>query len=299
MATEQVTPETETEATSALDRVISVAQDIRATPPAFVGLVIFSFVAVITIIGPYIIPYDPTAIHPAHVNEAPNAKFLLGTDPLGRDLLSRVIVGGQTSLALGLSAVGLSLAAGVPIGLTSGYYRGRIDEILMRTMDIMMSIPGLLLGLLILTALPPNLLNVIIAIGIVYTPRIARVVRSATLEESTKEYVEAARAQNEDESYILFGEIMPNVVGPILVEGSVRIGFAIILGASLSFLGLGTQPPAADWGYMINQARRHMTTNPYYLLWPSVALIVTVFSVNMLGDGLRDVFDTKGQGEEV
>jgi len=295
MATEQ----DRVEIPSRWARVVSFAGEVRSSPMALLGLSVIGFVGFVTLIGPFIVPHDPTQINGGHINEGPSARFLLGTDPLGRDLLSRVILGGQTSLRLGFSAVGLALAMGVPIGLSAGYFRGRLDELLMRTMDILMSIPALLLGLLILSALPPNLTNTIIAIGVVYTPRIARVVRSTTLEISNEEYIEAAKAQDEPTSYILFGEILPNAAAPILIEGSIRVGFAILIGASLSFLGLGTQPPSPDWGYMINQARDHMFQNPWYLLWPSIALSLTVFSVNMLGDGLRDVLDTRSRGEEL
>jgi peptide/nickel transport system permease protein len=295
MATEQ----TSIELPSRYEQLQSTAAEIRQTPKAFVGLTLLTIITVLSVLGPYLVPYDPTAIHSNHLLEGPSAQFLLGTDPLGRDLLSRVIIGGRTSLLLGFGSVGLALALGVPIGLTAGYAQGKVDEVIMRVMDLMMSIPTLLLGLLILTALSSNVWNAIFAVGVVYAPRIARVVRSATLEESNSEYVQSAKSQGESTPYILFGEILPNITAPILVEGSIRVGFAILIGSSLSFLGLGAQPPNPDWGYMINTARGHLFQSPWFLLWPSIALTLTVFSVNMLGDGLRDVFDTKYGGDEL
>lgn len=284
---------------SRTERVLAIIYQIRGNTKAMVGLVILIPILLASLFGPYIAPYDPTIPHPSHVYERPSQKFLLGTDHLGRDLLSRVLIGGRTSLLLGFSSVALALLFGIPLGLTAGYMRGRVDEVIMRVMDIFMSIPSLLLGLLILTVLPSNVWNAIFAIGIVYTPRIARVVRSATLNVSTKEFVLAAKAQGESGWYILGGEILPNITAPIFVEASIRVGFAILLGASLSFLGLGAQPPHPDWGFMVSVARTHIWNTPWYLIWPSVALALTVFSVNMLGDGLRDVFDTKLESDKL
>lgn len=250
-------------------------------------------------LGPLIAPYDPNATHVLDRFAAPGGKYLLGTDHLGRDLLSRVIMGGRVSLLLGFASTGLALALGIPVGLTAGYLRGRVDELLMRFMDLLMSIPTLLLGLLILTALPPQLLNIILAIGVVYTPRIARVVRSATLSVRNQDFVLAAQARGESKWYIMFKEILPNIIPPIVVEGSIRVGFAILIGTSLSFLGIGAQPPNPDWGYMISIARQHMFQSPWFLLWPSIALGLSIFAMNMLGDGLRDVLDTTVDSEEL
>lgn len=244
-------------------------------------------------LGKIIAPYDPLTPHPTYRFDDLGGKFLLGTDHMGRDLLSRVIIGGQKSLIIGFGATGVSLLAGVPIGLFTGYVKGRSDELLMRLMDIMMSIPVLLLGILLVVAFGSNLLNVLLAIGIVFTPRIARVARSATLSESEEPYVLSAKARGESMPHILFREILPNVTAPIVVEGSVRVGYAIVIGASLSFLGLGAGPPHPSWGYMISQARLYMYQSPWYILWPSIALVATIMSMNLLGDGLRDVLDPR------
>lgn len=263
------------------------------------GLSILIPLIIISVLAPILAPYDPNETHMLHRYAGLGGEFLLGTDHMGRDILSRVLFGGRTTLLLGFGAVALALLMGVPIGLVAGYNGGRIDEAIMRVMDSIMSIPTLLLGILLLTLLPPSVFNVILAVGVVYTPRIARVVRSGTLSVKREAFVKAAQSRGESDSYILFKEILPNVMPPIIVEGSVRIGFAILIGASLSFLGLGAQPPYPDWGFMVSTAREHIYQTPWFLLWPSLALAVTILSINVLGDGLRDVLDPKVTGEEV
>jgi len=262
-----------------------------------IGLSVLLPIVLVAILGETIAPYDPTETHVADRYAQPGGEFILGTDHLGRDLLSRIILGGRTSLLLGFGATALALVFGVPVGLTAGYAKGRVDEVLMRIMDIIMSVPTLLLGLLILVVLPSSILNIVMAIGAVYAPRIARVTRSATLSVSEEEYVMAAKARGESNPYILFREILPNVTGPIVVEGSVRIGYAIMIGTSLSFLGLGTGPPNPDWGFMISTARAHIYQTPWFLIWPSLALLLTVMATNLIGDGLRDVLDPRETGD--
>lgn len=262
-------------------------------PKIAIGLGILVPIVIVSLLGDLVTPYDPLANHLADRYAAPSGEYLLGTDHLGRDLLSRIIVGGRTSLLLGFGATTISLLGGVPIGLLAGYSGGRIDEWLMRIMDIIMSVPTLLLGLLILVALPSSIINVIFAIGLVFIPRIARVTRSATLAEREESYILAAQARGESSSHILFREILPNVTAPIAVEGSIRVGYAIMIGTSLSFLGLGSGPPYPDWGFMISVAREHLYQTPWYILWPSLALLLTIMATNLLGDGLRDVLDPK------
>lgn len=266
-------------------------------PKIATALVILVPAILLTILGETITPHDPLESDVANRYAGPGGEYLLGTDHLGRDLLSRVILGGRSSLALGFGATGVSLSLGVPIGLFAGYVKGRPDEILMRLMDVMMSIPVLLLGILIVVALGSGITNVILAIGIVFIPRIARVTRSATLAVSEEPYVLAAKARGESTTHILFREILPNVTAPIVVEGSIRVGYAILIGTSLSFLGLGTGPPHPDWGFMIATAREHMYITPWFLLWPSIALVSTIMAMNLLGDGLRDVLDPRTAGE--
>jgi len=283
----------------------SVRRFRRATSSALqnrkftIGVTLVGTVVLGSLIGPELAPYSPTEPHLLHKLEGPSSKFILGTDHLGRDLLSRVLNGGRTSLFLGVSAALLGLLLGVPIGLISGYAGGRIDEAIMRLMDTIMSFPSLLLALLILTTLSSSVWNAIMAIGIVYAPRIARIVRSSTLSVKQEEFIQAARATDESDTYIMFGEILPNILSPIIVEGSIRVGFAILVGTALSFLGLGAQPPNADWGYMIAEARHHVHASPWFLIWPSIALALTVIGFNLFGDGLRDVLDPQTGGEQL
>jgi len=278
-------------------QVPPIVRELLANRRILIGLLILLPVVVMAVLGELIAPYDPTATHVAYQYDGPGGQFLLGTDHLGRDLLSRIIVGARTTLLIGFGSVALALGIGVPIGLTAGYTKGRTDELLMRLMDIIISIPTLLLGLLILVVLSSNVVNVILAIGIVYGPRIARVTRSATLSVSEESYVQAAQARGESSAHILFREILPNVTSPIVVEGSVRVGYGIMIGTSLSFLGLGTGPPTPDWGFMIAEARKHIFQTPWFLLWPSFILLITIMSTNLIGDGLRDVLDPRAGGE--
>lgn len=257
------------------------------------SLTILLPIVTVVALGDVVAPYDPTQTHVVDRFAGPSGTYLLGTDHLGRDLLSRVIVGGQSSLILGFGAAGLALLVGVPIGLTAGYVKGRVDEVLMRLMDVMISIPSLILGILILVTLSSSLTNVIIAVGFVYIPRVARVTRSATLSVTEEPFVLAAKARGDSTPRILFREILPNVSAPIIVEGSIRVGYGILTGTGLSFLGLGTGPPHPDWGFMIAQARVHIYQSPWMLLWPGLTLVATIVAMNMLGDGLRDVLDPR------
>ena len=187
-----------------------------------------------------------------------------------------------------MGAVALGLALGVPIGLGSGYAGGRTDDVVMRVMDALLAFPSLLMALLIVTALGASLTHALLAIGVANTPGVARIVRSATLAIKEEEFVLAARARGESPLYVMFGEIFPNVLPPVVIEATIRIGFAILTGASLSFLGLGIQPPTADWGLMIREARQYVFLSPWPLLVPGVALGVTIIGFNLFGDGLRD-----------
>jgi peptide/nickel transport system permease protein len=297
MTTQQQTSEIEVDTYG--ERFASFGRELLSNRNAVLGLALLVPIFVVSVFAPVITPHDPTATNASDRFEGPSGEYLLGTDNFGRDLLSRVMLGGRTTLYLGLTAVGLALALGVPVGLAAGYLGGRVDEVLMRAMDILMSIPSLLLALLIVSMLSANVTNAVLAIGIVYAPRIARIVRGSTLSVKNEAFVAAAEARGESDLYIMFGEILPNVVSPIIVEASIRIGFAIIIGTSLSFLGLGTQPPQADWGFMIAQARSYIFNTVWFLLWPSLLLGATVLGFNLLGDGLRDVLDPRVTGEDL
>jgi peptide/nickel transport system permease protein len=253
-----------------------------------IGGTILTLVVVVSVLAPWISPYVATDHHMLERLKPPGAKFPLGTDQYGRDLLSRTLLGGRTALVLGLGAVLLGLALGVPIGLVAGYFGGRLDNVVMRFVDAMLSFPSLLLALLIITALGASTGHALLAIGIANGPGVARIVRSATLALREAEFVLAARARGERHLYVMFGEIFPNVLPPVVVEATIRIGFAILAGASLSFLGLGVQPPQADWGLMIREARQFVFLSAWPLVAPGVALGVTIIAFNLFGDGLRD-----------
>ncbi|WP_135807390.1 ABC transporter permease [Halorussus marinus] len=251
-----------------------------------------------SLFAPVIAPHDPTATGIADQFADPGGETLLGTDKFGRDLFSRVLYGGQASITLGLAATALGLVLGVPIGILSGYLGGKTDEFIMRIMDIFLSIPSLLLALLVVVSLGSGMMNAVLAIGIVFMPRLARITRSSTLSIKNEEYITAAEARGESSLYIAFVEILPSVMPAIIVEASIRVGFGILIGTSLSFLGLGTQPPNPDWGYMVSQARTTMHESIWFVLWPSLALGATILGFNLLGDALRDTLDPEVTSDE-
>lgn len=255
---------------------------------AVVGIVIFLAVA-----APLIAPYPFDQFHIKERLAAPCAKFWFGTDEYGRDVFSRVLIGAKLSLWMGVLATMVSLVIGVPLGLATGFYRGKFDEFVMRVMDLLMSFPPIVLGLLILAVTPPSLLKTAAAVGIVYVPTMVRVTRSVTLSLMGEEFILAARARGERHTYILGAEILPNIWPPIIVEGSLRVTFSILLGAALSFLGMGAQPPSSDWGLMISEARSFIDSAPWVAIAPGLAMCVTVVGINLLGDGLRELLDPR------
>lgn len=260
-------------------------------PPVLVGGTIVVVVVIVALAGSTLAPYPYSQLHVDKRLQPPSSQFLFGTDQFGRDVLSRVIVGARISLAYGIGCAVISLALGVPLGLCSGYLGGRFDEITMRALDLVMSIPPLMIGMLILAVTPPSLFKTIIAIGIITTPSAARIARSATLGLQQEEFVDAARAAGESTWWIIGSEILPNVIPLIIVEASLRVTFGILLGAALSFLGLGAQPPSSDWGLMLNDAREYIEQAPWISLYPGLAMCLTVTGFNLLGAGLRDLLD--------
>ena len=261
---------------------------VLANPPLAIGTLILGCVLALTLLAPLVAPYGVAEQSIPDRLQRPGGKHLLGTDQYGRDLLTRTLFGGRTALLLGLGAVALGLLFGVPVGLASGYAGGRTDEVIMRVVDALLSFPALLMALMIITALGVSTLHALLAIGVANAPGIARIVRSQTLAVKHEEFVLAARAQGESHAYIMFGEILPNLLAPIVIEASIRVGFAILASASLSFLGLGVQPPTADWGLMIREARQYIFLSSWPLLCPGLALALTIVGFNLLGDGARD-----------
>ena len=257
------------------------------------GLVIVVTIVLLGLLAPWIAPHPWDTISMRTRFLPPSATYWLGTDEYGRDVLSRLLMGTRLSLAMGVSATLVSLAFGVPIGLAAGYFRGRIDEVLMRSADVLMAIPPIMLGLLVLAVTPPSLWKTAVAVGFVYIPPIARVTRSVTLALANEDFIQAARARAESASYILFREILPNAWPPLIVEASLRVTYAILLGSALSFLGLGAQPPSSDWGLMISEARSFIDRAPWIALAPGFAMCLLVIGINLVGDGARERLDPR------
>jgi peptide/nickel transport system permease protein len=253
-----------------------------------VGLALTLLAVGAALTGTVYTPYAPAQVDLVHRLAAPSLDHLLGTDRFGRDLLSRVLAGGWRSITLGFGATFLGLAIGLPIALLTGFYRGRVDQIVMRFVDALLSIPTLVFALLIIVGLGPGQLQAILALGVAASPKFVRVVRSAVLDAASQDYVLAARARGEGALFIQYGEILPNVWAPVIVEASINVGFALMGGAALSYLGLGTQPPFADWGVMINEAQRTLSVSYWPLLGPALAICLSIIGFNLLGEGLRD-----------
>ena len=267
----------------------------RLPTTLWLGIGITGFILIVAILAPLIAPYPFDEMSILTRLKPPSAAHWFGTDDFGRDVLSRTLIGARLSLIMGFGATFIAFAIGVPLGLLSGYASRRVDEIIMRAMDILMSFPPILLGLLILTVTEPSLWKAMIAVGIVYIPAIVRLTRSVTLEIAQEEFILAARARNDGVLYILFREILPNAWPPLIVEAGLRVTFAILLGAAFSFLGMGAQPPSSDWGLMISDARPYLEAAPWVALAPGLALSLTVIGINLLGDGLRIVLDPRLQ----
>jgi len=259
------------------------------------GLLIVGVIAVVAALAPWIAPHPWDTISIRTRFQPPNATYWLGTDDYGRDVLSRLLMGARLSLGMGIGATLFSVAIGVPLGLAAGYFRGWVDEVLMRAADVLMAIPAIMLGLLVLAVTPPALWKTALAVGFVYIPLIARVARSVTLGLASEDFVQAARARAEGPAYILFREILPNAWPPLIVEASLRVTYAILLGSALSFLGLGAQPPSSDWGLMIAEARQFIDRAPWIALAPGFAMCLLVVGINLIGDGLRERLDPRLQ----
>jgi peptide/nickel transport system permease protein len=260
-----------------------------------VGFLIVGAITVLALLAPWIAPHPWDTISIRTRFLAPNATYWLGTDDYGRDVLSRLLMGARLSLGMGIGATLFSVAIGVPLGLAAGYFRGWVDEVLMRAADVLMAIPAIMLGLLVLAVAPPALWKTALAVGFVYIPLIARVARSVTLGLAGEDFVQAARARAEGSAYILFREILPNAWPPLIVEASLRVTYAILLGSALSFLGLGAQPPSSDWGLMIAEARQFIDRAPWIALAPGFAMCLLVVGINLIGDGLRERLDPRLQ----
>ncbi len=260
---------------------------------AALGALFVTSIVLAAVVGPFLAPFDPVAIHADARLVTPGAPYWLGTDDLGRDLLSRVLYGARVSVLISLSSIAVASVLGVAIGMLAGFYRGWVDTILMRLMDVIFAFPAVLLALLMVALLGTDLQNLVIALVIVYVPAFARVARGSALAVAAEPYVESARALGASDLRLLRRHIAPNILAPIIVQVTVSLAYAILIEASLSFLGLGIQPPTPSWGDMMSRGKPFLQVSPWPVLVPGVALFLTVLGFNLLGDGLRDVLDPR------
>ena len=262
---------------------------------AMIGLVIITIMILMAVFADVIADYDEGAIR-QHSDQrllSPSKEHPFGTDTYGRDQLARVVHGARVSLSLGVFTTVISLGIGGLLGAMCGYYSGLFDEIVMRLMDILLSIPTLLMAIAIVSALGPTVMNLLIAITISQIPVFTRVVRSSVLSVAGEDYIEAAKIGGARDLHIILHDVLPNAIGPIIVQGTMAIASMILLAAGMSFIGLGVQPPQPEWGNMLNQARDNMMTHPYLVIIPGICIAISAFSINLVGDGLRDALDPK------
>ncbi len=263
---------------------------------SLLGLILCVLVVFAAVFAPVITVYDPLKIDVPQRLQTPSSDHWLGTDELGRDILTRLIYGARISIAVGFISVFIAILLGVPLGMISAFYGKTLDSLIMRVMDALAAFPAILLALAILSALGPNLRNAMIAIGIVYLPAFSRLARGTILSVKENDYVEATRACGATNFHIMTKTILPNSIAPIIVHSSIAFASAIIVEAALSFLGLGVQPPTPSWGAMLNQGRQFMSQTVWYSASAGLAIFLTVLGVNLLGDGLRDVLDPHLRG---
>lgn len=273
--------------------MIEILKRMLRSPQGALGLVIVGLILLVVIVGPWLAPYDPEKMAPLMRYKPPSAQFWLGTDQYGRDILSRLLHGARATVVMAVLATALGTLVGAVIGTVSAFLGGRSDEAIMRTVDAIMSIPSLLLALLIVNLLGKSSSNALLAIALAFAPGMARVTRSVALAVRKQDYVNAAIARGESAAFIVWREMLPNVVAPIIVEMTIRVAFAVMLFATLSFLGLGAQPPASEWGLMVAEARRFMHLSAWMILWPSLAVALVAIGFNLLGDGLRDALNPR------
>ena len=268
-----------------------VVRTILADRLALTGLLGLSVILVGALLGPVVSPYDPIETNMVAMLQGPSLEHPLGTDRYGRDILTRILVGARTSLLVAFVGVGIATGIGVPLGAIAGYYERLVGEGIMRAADIVFSFPALLLALALVTILGQSKFNVVIAIGLVYWPVFARITRGSVLSVKEEDFVQASRAIGESDGRIIFSEILPNVMAPVIVQATISLAVAVLVESALSFLGLGVPPPDPSWGRMLSASRGFMTDAPWWVLAPGGAIVFTVLSFNFVGDALRDALD--------
>ena len=266
---------------------------------AVIGLFVFALLVLTALFAPLLAPYDPTQqfrdalLVPPFWQEGGSTRFLLGTDAVGRDMLSRLIYGSQYSLFIGIVVVAIALTGGIIIGLVAGFFGGWVDTVIMRVMDVVLAFPSLPLALVLVAILGPGLTNAMIAIAIVYQPHFARLTRAAVMSEKGREYVTAAKVAGAGNLRLMFKTILPNCLAPLIVQATLSFSSAVLDSAALGFLGMGAQPPASEWGTMLAEAREFILRAWWVVTLPGLAILVSVLAINLMGDGLRDALDPK------
>ena len=273
--------------------VIQTIRRLRTNSTAMFGLIVLALLILLSVFAPVIAPYHYTEMDMLQLNAAPSLQHLFGTDSLGRDILSRLIYGGRYSIFLGFSASVLSMAAAIVLGSLAGYFGGWVDNVVLRICDVVQAIPGILLSIVISAVLGPGFFNTILALAIGGIPSGIRLTRAQILSVRSEEYLEAAASVNCSSMRIMFRHILPNILSPLIVGFTMGIGNTIMLASSLSFIGLGVQPPAPEWGAMLSAGRDFIRNYPWQIIFPGIFVFVTVLSINLFGDGLRDALDPK------
>ena len=272
---------------------VRVFKELRKNSTAMLGLCILLVEIILVILAPVIAPYDYTAMDIVAAQQGPSAAHWFGTDELGRDIFSRVLYGGRYSISMGVLAVMISTTVGMTIGAVAGYFGGKVDNILMRLLDVIQSLPAMLLSIVLSAVLGPGYFNTILALSVNGMPASARMLRAQMMKVRCNEYIEAAQSINCSKFRIIVRHMIPNSFSPNIVQATMSIAHMIVMAASLSFIGLGVQPPTPEWGAMLTGARQFIRQCPHMVIFPGLAIAVTVLAVNLMGDGLRDALDPK------
>jgi peptide/nickel transport system permease protein len=270
----------------------------RQSPLSVAGLVIVVFLVLVAAIGPFFVPYPKDATGAVHIADKllpPSADHWFGTDQVGRDIFSRLVVGARISLLAGVTVIVLAVAIGTVLGALAGFFGGWADTLIMRVTDVFLTVPDLILAMAFAAALGPGLMNVMIAVSLVWWPGYCRLVRANVISLRHEQYAEAAQSLGSSQIRILYRHILPNALPSILVKASMDVGFAVLTTAALGFIGLGTQPPTPDWGQMVSEGRKYLRDAWWYSTFPGVAILLTVLATNLLGDGIRDVLDPRSR----
>jgi len=277
---------------------VNTIKAFNANKTSWFGLGLFLLVVLMAVAAPLIAPHDPLQQNILRRLQPPSAEFWLGSDVYGRDILSRLIWGARISLVIGILAIFIAMLIGSLIGIVAGYYGGRLDIVLMQAMDVLLAFPSLILGLIVVAMLGPSIPNLVVAIALTAIPPFARIARAPTITIKEREFVEAGRSLGYSNGRLMFGHILPNIMPEILVMGSLWLATAIRVEASLAFIGLGVSPPTATWGGMIREGFENILDSMYLAVFPGIAILIVVFALNLLGDGLRDAIDPKLRGEQ-